>query len=128
MTFPTWRGLLREVLVMIRRPVQRMSQSSMLSPPLMSRIGILCLARRQPRTVVRFTSNAWSIICTMRTTKAFGEAHGRAKLTRTQVDKILELREEQRVSLAKLAARFGVAIRTVRDITEYRNWVSRGVE
>jgi hypothetical protein len=75
--------------------------------------------------VVLFSQAAWSIICGM---AAYGERHGRSKLTREKVDKILEIREEQRVSLAKLAAMFQVSKSTVRDIANYRIWVSRGVE
>lgn len=49
-----------------------------------------------------------------------GEDHHRAKLTNREVDRLLELHEEQGYGYKRLASMFAVSVRTVRDICGYR--------
>lgn len=57
-----------------------------------------------------------------------GEDHQRAKLTNIEVDRLLDLHEEDGVGYRRLAEMFGVSKRTVRDICAYRKRCQHAAE
>lgn len=53
-----------------------------------------------------------------------GESHPQAVLTWADVDLIRELHEEHGITVAELARKFECAYSTVRDVVEFRTWVT----
>ena len=51
-----------------------------------------------------------------------GESHPMAKLKRLHVDWILELHEDHKISMGRLAKMFGVSKTQIFNIVTYRNW------
>lgn len=57
-----------------------------------------------------------------------GEDHQGAKLTNAEVDRLLELHEEQQVGYKRLADLFAVSVRTVRNICNYERRAQHAVD
>jgi len=53
---------------------------------------------------------------------AFGERHGKSKLTKEQVLKIRDLHDNEDMSCWSLGKQFGINSKSVRDIVNRKNW------
>ena len=53
---------------------------------------------------------------------AFGERHGRSKLTKEQVLQIRDLHDNRQMSCWSLGKQFGVNSKSIRDIVNRKNW------
>ena len=63
-----------------------------------------------------------SVDASRKNAMAFGERHGRCKLTETQVKKIISWKRGDNPTLTELAKRYGVSYSTVVAIRTGRNW------